>query len=119
MISPILTRQEGRAFVDSSAYLALLDRRDEHHHAAIAISRWLAQEHFRLYTTNTVVIEAHALILSAMGTEVATRFLRDVDRGITTIVRTRARDEDRAKALIYRYADKEFSFTDAISFITM
>jgi uncharacterized protein len=119
MISPILTRQERRAFVDSSAYLALLDRRDEHHRAAIAISRWLAQERFRLYTTNTVVIEAHALILSAMGTEVATRFLHDVDRGITTIIRTRARDEDRAKALIYRYADKEFSFTDAISFITM
>ena len=119
MISLLLTRQERRAFLDSSAYLALLDRRDEHHAAAIAIARWLAQEQFRLYTTNTVVIEAHALILSAMSTEVATRFLRNMERGITTIGRTRAGDEAQAKSIIYRYTDKEFSFTDAISFVTM
>lgn len=76
MISFPLTRQERRAFVDSSAYLALLDRRDEHHSASIEIAQWLAAAHFRLYTTNTVVIEAHALILSAMGARVATQFLR-------------------------------------------
>jgi predicted nucleic acid-binding protein len=31
----------------------------------------------------------------------------------------RSSDEERAKQIIYRYHDKDFSFTDAISFIVM
>ena len=34
-------------------------------------------------------------------------------------MRTRATDETLAKQLIYRYQDKRFSFTDAISFVVM
>jgi uncharacterized protein len=115
----ILPRRERRAFTDSSAYLAVLDRRDEHHAAALAILGQLARERFRSFSTTAVIIEAHALILSTMGRAVATRFLQDMERGSTTIIRVRAADEARARAIIYRYTDKDFSFTDAISFAVM
>jgi predicted nucleic acid-binding protein len=110
---------ERRAFVDSSAYLAVLDRRDEHHREALAITERLVQGHYRLFTTNTIIIEAHALILSTMGIARASTFLRDTERSGIAIVRTRASDEDLAKQIIYRYQDKHFSFTDAISFVMM
>jgi uncharacterized protein len=110
---------ERRAFIDSSAYLAVLDRRDEHHRAALAITERLVQGRYRLYTTNNVVIEAHALILSTMGIEPASGFLRDTERSRLVIVRSRASDEDLAKQVIFRHQDKRFSFTDAISFVVM
>jgi predicted nucleic acid-binding protein len=39
--------------------------------------------------------------------------------GKTTIVRVRASDEERARQIIFRYQDKEFSYTDALSFVVM
>jgi len=111
--------QKRRVFVDSSAYLALLDRDDEHHAEAVAILNRLAEERYRQFTTNILIIEAHALILSSLGNAQARQFLRDMEESNTAIVRVRARDEERAKEILFQYTDKDFSFTDAISFAVM
>jgi uncharacterized protein len=108
-----------RVLVDSSAFLALRDADDEHHQEASLILSQLAQSHYRLYTTNAMLIEAHALILSVLGTQQANQFLRDIDRGSTIVVRVRQQDEEQAKQILFRYTDKEFSFNDAISFVVM
>ena len=114
-----LPLRERRIFVDSSAFLALLDRRDEFHARAVAIFNALVDQRFRQFTTNVVVIESHALILSVMGIAAAAAFLRDLPQSYTAVVRVRAQDEERAQQLIFRYADKDFSLTDAISFTVM
>ena len=53
-------------FVDSSAYLALLDRDDAHHGEAVAILQELAALRYRQLTTNVLVMnriaEAHAAL---------------------------------------------------------
>ena len=108
-----------RVFVDSAAYLALLDADDEHHDTAVAIVSELAAEGWRQLTTNVLIIECHALILSHLGIAPAAQFLREMDASRTTIVRVRASDEARAKQIIYQYSDKAFSFTDALSFAVM
>ena len=108
-----------RVFVDSSAFLALRDQDDEHYQAASALLEQLIDGHYRLFTTNTVIIEAHALILSTLGIAAAAEFLRDVQGTSLRIVRTRAQDEELARRLIFQYQDKRFSFTDAISFVVM
>jgi uncharacterized protein len=110
---------ERRNFVDSSAYLALLDEDDAYHTKAVEILRLLVQQRAQQFTTNTVVIEAHALILSTLGIGPGQAFLRSAVAGGTTIVRSRASDEERAREIIYRYDDKDFSMTDAISFAVM
>src|SRR5206468_2776510 len=99
--------------------LALVDEEDQHHARAIGTLRRLALARYRPATTNALLIEAHALILTRMGIAHATRFLKEMDASTTTIIRVRQSDEERAKALIYRYADKDFSFTDAISFVVI
>lgn len=107
-------------FVDSGAYFALADPRDSEHAAAHAILARITARRLRAFTTNFVVAEAHALLLSRRGRAVAVRFLREIDQTTdTTIVRVEEADEQRAREIIYQYQDKDFSLTDAISFAVM
>jgi predicted nucleic acid-binding protein len=119
MALPHLPLRERRVFVDSSVYLALLDEDDEHHIEAIQILRQLAQARYRQYTTNVLLIESHALILSVLGRSRAARFLRDMQESNTVVIRVRAADEERAKQILFQYDDKDFSFADATSFVVM
>jgi predicted nucleic acid-binding protein len=119
MLLPHLTLRERRVFVDSSVYLALLDTDDEHHRQATEILRQLAQERYRQFTTNVLLIESHALILSSLGRAQAAQFLKDMEESNTVVIRIRAADEERAKQILFQYTDKEFSFADAISFAVM
>lgn len=111
--------RERRVFVDTSAYLALLARNDQYHQQAAEILQALLREQAAQVTTNAVVIEAHALILSTLGIGPEQAFLRAAGIGGTTVVRSRASDEERAREIIYQYDDKDFSMTDAISFAVM
>ncbi len=106
-----------RVFVDSSAYIALARRDDEHHVPALAILAVLQRRRARLFTTNFVAAETHAMLLRYLGIAPARQFLQDLDHSqVTTIVRAEPDDETAARAIIYRYNDKDFSLTDAISF---
>jgi predicted nucleic acid-binding protein len=119
MLLPHLTLRERRVFVDSSSYLALLDADDEHHREATEILQELAQARYRQFTTNVLLIESHALILSVLGRAQAAQFLQDMHESNTVVIRARASDEERAKQILFQYTDKEFSFADAISFAVM
>ena len=116
---PPLPLRERRVFVDSSAYLALLDTDDEHHREAIETLQELAAARYRQFTTNVLLIESHALILSVLGRDRASQFLRDMEEINTVVIRARAADEERAKQILFQYTDKDFSFADAISFTVM
>jgi len=109
-----------RVFVDTSAFIALAYSDDEHHVDAQVIAQALERQRARLYTTNFVIAETHALMLRRLGHVQARHFLRQVDAGqVAAVVRATIGDEEAAKALIYRYTDKEYSLTDAISFTMM
>jgi len=66
-MGPMAGRRESSVFVDTSAFLALLARNDQYHRQAGEIFRRLLRERVPQFTTNIVVIEAHALILSTLG----------------------------------------------------
>lgn len=87
-------------FVDSSAYYALTDTDEREHRMALAIQRRLIDERWRLYTSNFIVAEAHALILNRLGHRPAARFLAAIDRGPTTVVRVTEADERRAREIL-------------------
>lgn len=109
--------------IDSSANLALLDPKDRNHSLAIAIQRRLAAERWRTYTTNFLLAESHALVLNRLNRRTATIFLSTQDEAITAgflaLVRIEPDDEVRARNIIARYDDKDFSLTDALSFAVM
>ena len=107
-------------FVDTSAYFAAVNRRDVHHEAVSRIMTQAVAARARLITTNFVLAELHALLLTRVNRQVAARVLAEIDTSeLTTIVRVSAHDERRARAIIFEYTDKDFSLTDATSFAVM
>lgn len=107
-------------FVDTSGLYALLDRADGNHVRAVESFRALSAAGTRLILTNFIRAEAHALMLNRLGHAVADRFLADL-RGMPSeaLIRVSEADELAALDLIARYRDKNFSLTDATSFVVM
>ncbi|TAK34901.1 MAG: PIN domain-containing protein [Chloroflexota bacterium] len=109
---------ERRVFVDTSAFLAHIDRKDGSHAEAGAVVDRLIKGHYRLFSTVHVVVETHASLIRAINPSAARRFLVSGLDGIS-LLRTSIEDEEQAKALILQRADKNYSFCDAISFSVM
>src|SRR5262249_39760989 len=98
---------------DSSALLALLDASDTDHPRAAAIADELAEKRRPCFITNYIEVEAHALLLRKLGRALAREWLLS---GGVPVLRVAPSEEDQAKALLSRYADKNWSLCDAISF---
>ena len=62
-------------FVDASALVALADRDDASHAAAVSAYQDLVASGFRLFTTDLALASAHELIAVALGPEVARSWL--------------------------------------------
>ena len=124
-MTPSLHR--GGAFADTSALYALFDQRDGFHSEAIELFKRVSAARAQFCTTTFVVAETHALMLSRMrrplGPVEARRRSREalgrLYEGMTTIVRPTEDDERAALALLARFDDQDFSFTDATSFAVM
>src|SRR5438067_8742448 len=95
--------QARRTLVDTSAYFALLDADDANHPQARTISERLIAEGSHLFTTSFVLAETHALLLTRLRQQIATRLLRDMEHSPTTLLWATPRDVQRAKATIYQY----------------
>ena len=80
------------------------------------ISRATLLRGARLFTTDLIVVEAHALLLSVLGHSVARRWLRELEMDAVEVI---AQDKTRAREIIFQYTDKDFSLCDACSFAVM
>lgn len=98
---------------DSSAILALLDADDADHRTAAAIAFRLAAEERPAFVTNYIEAEAHALLLSKLGRLLAREWLL---AGGLPVVEALPHEESKAKEILARHADKDWSLCDAISF---
>jgi hypothetical protein len=111
---------EPDVFVDTSGFLALWDATDSHHTSAVRLQAELARNHRRFLTTDYVVDETATLLLVRHSHAAAADFLQTVSRSealqLEWVSQTRF---DIAVGLFCRYADKQWSFTDCLSFTVM
>ncbi len=109
-----------RMFVDTSAWFALGDRKDQYHDRATAFLRNLKFEPVLLLTTDYVVDETLTLLRFKVSHREALAFLRLFKRG-SQITREQVNSEHlrRAEEVFSRYRDKRWSFTDCVSFAFM
>jgi predicted nucleic acid-binding protein len=115
--APRLDPRTPVAFVDSSAIVALVDRDDTTHAAAVEAYRSLVADGYRLFTTNHVVVEVYDLLSGGVGAEVARRWLRDMRLATYT---TDEEDEEKARRMVATVdANRALTLTDAISIVVM
>ena len=111
---------DDEVFVDSGAWIALGVVRDGQHAVARAHLKRLLSGRCRLVTTNLVVAESYALIRQRGGHPAAMTFLRSL-RASPRLdhVTSDADIELAAEKLLRQFADQDFSYVDAVSFVVM
>ena len=107
-------------FMDSAGFLALWDAGDEHHAVAIRLQDELVRKRRRFLTSEYVVDETVTLLLVRHSHDAAVDFLDTIER--SEALRLEWIGPERfhaASALFRKHADKEWSFTDCVSFAVM
>lgn len=107
-------------FVDTSAWYALIDRRDADHERTSGLVSRLVADGVRLVSTDYVLDESYTLARARSGSEAAFALLDMIDGTSAVDVEWIGSERfDRAVALFRKYHDQTFSFTDCTSFAVM
>ena len=101
---------------DSSAILALLDADDADHSRAVSVARSIASEKRPSFITNYVEAEAHALLVRKLGRTLARQWLLT---GGLPVMSVFPAEEQKAKEILARHTDKDWTLCDAISFAVL
>jgi hypothetical protein len=106
--------------VDTSAFLAIKNRRDTLHKDAVVIKRRLLDAGAWLLTTDYVLDESYTIIRLRAGHRVAVEFGEELRASHLVRIEYLTPDAiEEAWILFKRFKDKEFSFTDCTSFALM
>jgi predicted nucleic acid-binding protein len=107
-------------FVDSAGFLALWDASDAHHRAAVQLQEEFARSRRRFLTTEYIVDETVTLLLVRHSHAAAADFLDAIEG--SEALRLEWIDPARFHAAgvwFRKHADKDWSFTDCVSFVVM
>ena len=108
-------------FVDTGGWIAILNRRDQHHQDAVTIFNTLQQQQMRLLTTDYVIDETATRLRYDTNHSIAVMFLTRiellVETGVLTFVEVDKDVFEKAKALFRQYDSTRLSFTDCTSFV--
>ena len=113
---PVMMRRA--LFGDTSFIYVLADADDHDHTLAVAILDEVIRQRRPIVVTTCIIADTHALVLRHLGYLASAQWLRNAFDGFFIIRPTEA-DEQKACDIIFTYTDKDFSFTDAISFAVM
>ena len=107
-------------FVDSGAWIALLDRRDQYHRDAVEIYNNLTQQNAQFLTTDYVIDETTTRLRYKVNHSIAVRFLNLIERtketGTLTVIEINSVLFQEAERLFRQYDTARLSFTDCTSF---
>ncbi len=119
--SPIARDQSAEiGFVDTSAFIALLSSRDQHHVQAEHTFREAAASKRILMTTNLILAEVHRLVLHRAGIRAAAAALNRIESSpLIKVEFATIAHHHSAKAWIAKLSDYPISYTDAVSFAVM
>jgi uncharacterized protein len=107
-------------FIDTSAWLAVIDKNETRHLQAAGIYRGLLSGGVILITTGYILAEMHILLRRRINAEVAADFLQKVNESPRIQIEFPGSEiEQAAKQILVRFQDQDFSLTDAISFALM
>jgi len=105
-------------YIDTSAFLAVLDADDAHHPQAKAAWISLLESDEILLCNNYVLIETHALVQHRLGMAAARAFVENV-YPVLTIIWLNGDAHNQALSALLTANRRDLSLVDCASFITM
>jgi hypothetical protein len=107
-------------FVDTSAWVGLADKDDSHHRDAASSYPSIFKNHKSLVTSNLIIAETYILLLKELRHKAAIEFLERI-KASPRILRIYSNEnvETEAEEILAKFADQDFSYTDAVSFVMM
>jgi uncharacterized protein len=107
-------------FVDSSAWIALFSRRDQHHEEADCAFRAIVASGKRILTTNLILAEIHRLLLHRAGIQAAAAALQKIETSrLVEIIFSDHSIHKSAKDWLDQLSAHPISYADAVSFSVM
>lgn len=108
-------------FVDTGAWIAILNPNDQYHREAIAIYRNFQQQKARFLTTDYIIDETVTRLRYDTNHSIAVMFLERirllVETSVLTIVEIDKDVFEKAMVLFRQYDSARLSFTDCTSFV--
>jgi len=109
-----------KIFIDTSAWVALENKKDIHYKEAIAFKDEIKNKRSRLYTSNFVLDETYTLLLANVGYEKTIESVKRIrvlrNKGLLHVIQVTEDIEDSAWLIFERFnKDKFWSFTDCTS----
>lgn len=113
-----------KIFIDTSAWVALENKKDIHYEEAIAFRDEIKNRRYRMYTSNFVLDETYTLLLANVGYKKTVESARRIrvlrNKGLLHIVQVTGDIEESAWLIFERFnKDKFWSFTDCTSKVIM
>ena len=110
-----------KIFIDSSAFLALEDESDQSHEEAFQFREQVLQKRkYEIITTSYILDETLTLIRFRIDIKASIGFSKKIRKSkVVKIVQVSKEIEEKALDIFERYDDKDFSFTDCVSFVVM
>jgi len=107
-------------FVDTSAFIALVDVTDKNHNAAKNCFSEIIKPGNALVSSNFVICETLNYLRTRISYRVAINFRESIYKSnILSIIPISNEIEEAAYTIFKKYKDKDFSFTDCTSFALM
>jgi len=110
-----------QVFVDTSAWIMLINKSEQYHHEAVNIYSMLQQ--VKLVTSSYVLSETYTWLRKRNNFKSAFSFLQSIWRKVELnqldLIYTDAALEKQAGQLLEKYAEHEISYADAVSFAIM
>jgi predicted nucleic acid-binding protein len=109
-----------KVFIDTSAWVNIVNRDIPLHQQAVEIYTRLLSENVMFVTTGFILAEVHVILRRKIGYATAQEFLQKInDSARVQVVYPGLSTETAAKSILEKYADQDFSLTDAINFAFM
>jgi predicted nucleic acid-binding protein len=107
-------------FLDTSAFLAIENRRDTHHQEALRFRDACFKDGRMLITSDYILDESYTLMRFRAGFHIAVQFGEALRASrLIRIEHITPEITEKAWLLFKQFSDHEFSFTDCTSFVLM
>ena len=105
-----------KVFIDTSAFCALAVPNDQFNPMAKTIHKQILNKKLHAYSSNYVLDEVYTLLKTRSSHAISVKFMDEVQKSHTSILRVTEDIEEAAKAIFRKFVDKKLSFTDCTSF---